>query len=136
VTAPLLIGDRRDAAFDLWSLQHFCSGILLGALLTRLRLASDSLTRLVGICLLLALAWEATELAMEAGWFGASISDWKDGFEHWSNRLAGDPLMVSTGGLIGRLYRRAWKIVLVPASAWLVLNVASPSSMTIQRMLF
>ncbi len=133
---PRLVGDRREAILDLWSLQHFCAGILLGALLVRTSLATLSWRSFLSVILLLALVWEAAELAMEAGWFGAAISTWKDGFEHWSNRLVGDPLMVSTGGLVGRRYAHAWKIVLLPATLWLLVNVASPSSMSIQRLLF
>ena len=133
---PQLVGDRRTAIFDLWSLQHFCAGILLGALLTRTALASAPWRSFLLFSVLLALFWEAAELAMEAGWFGAAISNWKDGFEHWSNRLVGDPLMVSIGSLIGRRYARAWKIVLAPVTIWLLINVTSPSSMYIQRHLF
>ena len=133
---PLLLGDRTEAAFDLWSVQHFCAGILLGALLMRTALASAPWKAFLLFSLAVALVWEATELAMEAGWFGAAISTWKDGFEHWSNRLVGDPLMVTSGGLIGRRYSAAWKIVVAPAGIWLLLNLASPSSMSIQRLLF
>ena len=134
--APLLIGDRTRAAFDLWSLQHFCGGVLLGALLMRTPVGSAPRRHFALFGALLALSWEAAELAMEAGWFGAAISHWKDGFEHWSNRLFGDPLMVTSGCLVARRFGHAWKIVLVPAGIWLLINVTSPSSMTIQRLLF
>jgi hypothetical protein len=134
--APLLIGDRTRAAFDLWSLQHFCGGVLLGALLMRTPVGSAPRRRFALFGALLALSWEAAELAMEAGLFGAAISHWKDGFEHWSNRLFGDPLMVTSGCLVARRFGHAWKIVLVPAGIWLLINVTSPSSMTIQRLLF
>lgn len=134
--APLLIGDRTKAAFDLWSLQHFCAGVLLGALLMRTPVGSAPRRSFALFGALLALSWEAAELAMEAGWFGAAISHWKDGFEHWSNRLFGDPLMVTSGCLVARRFRHAWKIVLPPAGIWLLFNLTSPSSMTIQRLLF
>ena len=134
--APSLIGDRTRAAFDLWSLQHFCAGVVLGAILMRtsVGIAPQRSYALFGA--FLALSWEAAELAMEAGWFGVAISNWKDGFEHWSNRLIGDPLMVTIGCLLARRFRHAWKFVLAPAGVWLLINVTSPSSMTIQRMLF
>lgn len=133
---PLLFGDRRDAMFDLWSLQHFCGGVLIGSILMRTSLASLGTVSFLLLSLLVALSWEAAELAMEAGWFGQAVSDWKDGYEHWGNRLIGDPLMVTTGCLLGRRTALAWKIVVVPAALWLVLNVTSPSSMSIQRELF
>ena len=133
---PLLIGDRTRAAFDLWSLQHFCAGILLGALLMRTPIGSAPRPSFALFGVLLALSWEAAELAMEAGWLGAAISHWKDGFEHWSNRLFGDPLMVTSGCLVARRFHQAWKIVLAPAGIWFLINVTSPTSMTIQRLLF
>jgi hypothetical protein len=122
--------------FDLWSLQHFCGGVLIGSLLLRTPLASLGGRSFLLVSLLVALSWEAAELAMEAGWFGREISTWKDGYEHWGNRLIGDPLMVTTGSMLGRRTSLAWKIVVVPAAVWLVLNVTSPSSMSIQRELF
>ena len=134
--APLPNRGPDRAAFDLWSLQHFCGGVLLGALLMRTPVGSAPRRYLALFGALLALSWEAAELAMEAGLFGAAISHWKDGFEHWSNRLFGDPLMVTSGCVVARRFRHAWKIVLVPAGTGSLINVTSPSSMTIQRLLF
>jgi hypothetical protein len=133
---PSLFGDRRDAIFDLWSVQHFCTGILIGTVLMRTTLTRLPWRSVLLLVLLLALCWELIELLMEGGFFGAAISRWKDGFEHWSNRLVGDPLMVSSGSLVGRRYANAWKVVSAPAAIWLVLNAASPSSMYVQRVLF
>lgn len=84
----------------------------------------------------LALIWEAMELAMEAGWCGQGVAEWKHGFEHWGNRFVGDPLMVTIGGLISRRYKEMWKWILVPAAIWLIANVASPNSMWIQNFIF
>jgi len=134
---PKFVGDRSEATFDLWSLQHFCAGILLGSILLRskfLRLAT--MKELVIVALLIELGWEATELGMEAGLFGQAIANWKDGYEHWSNRLVGDPLMVALGAFVARRFSYAWKIVLLPAAIWLLINVLSPNTMSIQRLLF
>ena len=132
---PALIGDRTVALFDLWSAQHFCAGILAGAVVCRVSPSLDPLRfALLAVCL--ALAWEAAELAMEAGWLGPAVSAWKDGFEHWGNRFVGDPLMVLSGALVARRFGRAWMIVLAPAGLWLAVNVTAPSSMSIQRLLF
>jgi hypothetical protein len=134
---PLLFGDKREAIFDLWSLQHFCSGILIGSLLACVIDASKTAWRKFAlIVLVLALSWEATELAMESGLFGQAIMNWKNGYEHWTNRFVGDPLLVILGGLLTRRYKSAWKWALVPASMWLIVNIASPNSMSIQRLLF
>ncbi len=134
---PVFVGDRSEAIFDLWSLQHFCAGILLGAILLRSKLFCFATWKeMAVVAALFALGWEATELAMEAGLFGETVAGWKDGFEHWNNRLFGDPLMVTSGALIARRFSHAWKIVLVPAAIWLLLNIISPHSMYIQRLLF
>lgn len=135
-TAPFVIGDRTQAMFDLWSLQHFCGGILIGALLARFRPLPSGWRAFALAVGAIALSWEAAELAMEAGVFGAGVSRWKDGFEHWSNRLVGDPLLVVCGALVARRFAYAWKIAMAPASVWLLVNVASPSSMYIQRLIF
>lgn len=134
---PMLIGDRSEAMFDLWSFQHFCSGILIGSLLAYVGVASKlTRQRFVLLILVIALSWEVTELAMESGLFGQAVAHWKRGFEHWSNRFIGDPGLVILGGLLARRFKSAWKWVLVPVSVWLVANIASPDSMSIQQLLF
>jgi hypothetical protein len=134
---PAFVGDRSEAIFDLWSLQHFCAGVLLGAILLRCKfLRLETWKELAVAAALFAFAWEAAELAMEAGLFGQVVASWKDGFEHWSNRLFGDPLTVTSGALIANRFPQAWKIVLLPAVIWLLMNVISPNSMYIQRLLF
>ncbi len=134
---PKLVGDRSEAMFDLWSFQHFCSGILIGSLLAYVGVASKATwQRFVLLMLVLALSWEATELSMEAGLFGQAVSNWKHGFEHWGNRFIGDPLMVTLGGLLARRFKSAWKWALIPASIWFVANITSPDSMSIQHLIF
>jgi len=134
---PMLIGDRSEAIFDLWSFQHFCSGILIGSLLVHIGIAPKATwQKFVLIILVLALGWETAELAMESGLFGQAIANWKHGFEHWGNRFIGDPLMVTLGGLFARRFKSAWKWVLIPASVWLIVNIASPNSMSVQQLLF
>ena len=50
--------------------------------------------------------------------------------------LIGDPARVALGGLFARRCTSAWKFVLVPATAWLIVNIVSPHSMSIQQFLF
>ena len=134
---PKFVGDRREATLDLWWLQHVGACGLLGSILLRSRfLRIASMKELVIVALLIELGWEATELGMEAGLFGHAVANWKDGFEHWSNRLIGDPLMVASGALVARRFPYAWRIVLLPAAIWLLINVLSPNTMYIQRLLF
>ncbi|MFA5130630.1 MAG: hypothetical protein WC477_07025 [Patescibacteria group bacterium] len=132
---PYLMGDRSVAVFDLWSLQHFCAGILLASI--AIRIASLGLWReKLGMILLFEICWEALELSMESGYFGQTIAQWKGGFEHWSNRLIGDPLMVIIGALVAKKFSSAWKIIFIPATLWLLLNISYSSSMHVQHALF
>lgn len=130
---PHLVGDRTEAVFDLWSFQHFCSGILTGTLLlSRL----GQVRKFLLLLLVFALTWEAVELSMEAGLWGEGVAHWKRGFEHWGNRFVGDPAMVYLGGIFARRWPSVWKWVVLPALLWLCLNIFSPSSMSIQEWLF
>ena len=123
--------------FDLWSFQHFGFGILTGSFLAYVGVASIKTWQQFGLfVLLLALDWEATELSMEAGWFGGAIASWKGGYEHWANRFVGDPLMVVLGGMFSRKFKFAWIGALVPVAVWQIINVASPHSMHIQQLVF
>ena len=129
---PLLIGYKDSAVFDLWSVQHFLMGVVTGRII--LQKFKEPLV-FVSAMLFVALAWEGLEILMEAGEMGITISVWKGGFEHWGNRLIGDPLVVTLGGLISRKNHRFWKYALIYCISWLALNVVMPDSMYIQRIL-
>ena len=136
-TWPILFGYRSEAVFDLWSIQHFVSGVFVGSVLIHLKLFSPKqLLKFVSIVFLVALLWELFELFGEIGLFGQAVSDWKLGYEHWANRFVGDILLAVVGSLIAYNYNACWKIVLLPAVVWLVLNVTASDSMAIQRSLF
>lgn len=134
---PLLFGERSNAIFDLWSLQHCMSGVILGALITTIK-PSLKKRRIVFFAYILTVAylWELLELTMELGWFGHSIASWKGGFEHWGNRLMGDPVMVLIGGFISLKLTKVWRWISIPAILWAIVNVAAPHSMYIQRLVF
>lgn len=130
---PTLFGDRSAAIFDLWSFQHFSSGVILGAiLLSYLKQKRE----LIPIVLAAALFWEFVELTMEFGFFSQAVTVWKGGFEHWSNRFIGDPLMMVAGALLAKVFPGAWKVVIIPAAIWFLINILSPDSMHIQHWLF
>lgn len=133
---PQLFGYRQVAMFDLWSFQHLMSGVLIGAILRWLAPnISASKLHFISAVMLITYGWEALELQMELGTFGHSVSQWKVGFEHWSNRLVGDPLLGASGALTARRYQQAWKFVLIPVAIWLTINVLSPTSMEIQKLI-
>ncbi len=136
---PMLFGDRTEATFDLWSIQHFASDVIMGAIvvaynkrpLWRTVRSIDIIYRLF----IIAIWWEFAELMMESGTFGPAIAHWKHGFEHWSNRFVGDPLMVVLGGVVAKKFpstgKWAWALTLV----WLASNILAPHSMWVQEYL-
>ena len=134
--APFLFGYRTDAVFDFWSVQHFLGGILIGTVLLYFySRVLNNLKELIWVVLTIAFGWEIIELAMESGIFGGAIAHWKDGFEHWGNRLIGDPLMFVLGGVVASYIPFSWKLAAAPASLWFIVNVVSPTSMYIQHLL-
>ena len=99
---PEIFGDKSVAIFDLWSIQHFLAGILIGQMITRT--TKDPLL-VVSIAMNLAYFWELHEFFGELGlsmfyyYLPAypELTAWFGGVEHWSNRLLGDPILVSEG---------------------------------------
>ena len=131
---PRLFGNRDIAIFDLWSFWHMCGGILLASSLSgRLRKYPFVL---LSVIIWIAFLWEITEILMEARYFGAGIAHWKGGFEHWANRIIGDPLLAVIGAKIAMRQKNIWRIVFIPTLIWLACNYLSPNSMYIQRLIF
>jgi len=129
---PLLFGYRDHAVFDLWSIHHLLAGIVIGKIVL---FKFKKPVYLVCAVLIVALTWEGLELLMDYGSMGTEISTWKGGFEHWGNRLVGDPLMVTTGGWIARKNHQLWKYALIYCIVWFSINAISPNSMYIQHIL-
>jgi len=129
---PLPFGYRNYAVFDLWSIHHGFAGVVIGKIV--LQKFEKPLTFVCAV-LIVALSWEGLELLMEYGNMGTAISAWKGGYEHWGNRLIGDPLMVMVGGLIARKNHQIWKYALIYCIVWFSLNAISSDSMSIQRVL-
>lgn len=128
-------GHKSSAMFDLWSIQHFLSGIIVSWLIFRL-VAWTSFSNQFGwlfIICCVAYIWEFFEVFMEAGYFGQKIAVWKDGFEHWSNRFISDPLTAVLGAMVFISF--SWIIwpALVFNFTWFILNIRRPHSMEIQN---
>jgi len=129
----VLFGDRRFAFFDLWTVQHFLSGIFLGFVI--LSIKKVQFWKYILLVLLASLLWEMTELLMEYGFLGKSVSDWKFGYELIYNRLIIDPLSVLLGGIVFWYFRRAIYFAMIPLIAWLSINVMSSNSMYVQNVI-
>ncbi|MCX6785099.1 MAG: hypothetical protein NTV81_04200 [Candidatus Komeilibacteria bacterium] len=128
-------GHKSEAMFDLWSVQHFLSGIIVVWLIFQKGPWTgfiDKFGWLLAVCFI-AYLWEFIEIFMEAGYFGKTIAIWKDGFEHWSNRFISDPLTAVLGGIV--YIEFTWIIwpALVLNILWFILNVRRKHSMEIQE---
>ena len=118
---PVFFGDEKIAMFDLWSIQHFLAGVIIGSLLLSPKEETGKIKnwqRIIPFVLFIALTWEALEIYFETG---VIIKTWV-GLEHWSNRIITDPLMALLGGAIGYLIKDSWKIAIVPTIMWLVIK--------------
>lgn len=128
-------GHKSLAIFDLWSIQHFLSGIIASWLIFRL-VAWTSFSNQFGwlftICLV-AYLWEFVEVFIEAGYFGQKAAVWKDGFEHWSNRFISDPLTAVLGAIV--YINFSWTVfpAIVLNIVWFVSNLRRQHSNEIQN---
>ncbi len=97
-------GDKTIALLDVWSFEHFISGITIGGLVLYFtRNKSLSVWHFFGIVLTLAYLWEFFEYQLEVGRSGIErVTYWFQGVEHWANRLGSDPFFVLIGALLGR----------------------------------
>jgi hypothetical protein len=109
----MIFGPKTDAWLDVWSLEHFISGIAISSFCV---LFADKVflkgvedipkvaeTRVYVITILLVeYMWEGAEFYMEAGYTRvAAITYWFQGVEFWGNRLVADPLITWSGGIVG-----------------------------------
>lgn len=137
-----LFGEKTIAWLDVWSVEHFISGISAYGLayglmrwLCRDDRVSERFERHVTFSILLAIAyaWESIEHYLEAGYTGIdTITYWFQGVEFWGNRLITDPLLMVLGGMLAcsrpavllpaRLFSVVWLFVhlfLFPHSMYL-----------------
>ncbi|MCH2038949.1 MAG: hypothetical protein MK137_10210 [Rickettsiales bacterium] len=147
----ILFGDKTVAFLDVWSLEHFVTGICishvsayLGALLFKggashynaAEVSKNPREWLVYI-LLVACIWEVIEFYMEAGYTGIDgVTYWFQGVEFWANRLISDPILVIVGGYLGLkhkklvIYARCFSIV------WLFVHIfVFPHSMYLHELM-
>ena len=142
---PNLFGDRTDSLLDIWVLCHTMFGAVQYGIWSRLvsnrehtnhgytiRVFHDTIClSLISMCI-----WEGLEFSMELGLFGARVAYWKSGIEHWSNRFLADPFFGVLGCLICYRWPRVFWSALVMSIIWEIVQVLSPTSMSIQVWLF
>lgn len=129
----MLIGEKTIAFFDIWSLEHLMTGIILAFILNRI--CSNKKVNILFL-LLISLLWECLEHYLEEGLLGVKIQNWFAGIEYWGNRLIGDNLVMIIGGLIYNKYPKSVYFAGVLSVVFFVLHLFFPSSMDIQNLFF
>lgn len=137
-------GHKTLAWFDVWSIEHFISGITIYGFVSLVVQRTNIGTKIFGynninnslkLLILLAIAyiWEVTEHYLENGTSGIdAITYWFQGVEFWGNRLITDPLLMILGALLviryklfiwpARIFSALWlffHIVIFPHSMYL-----------------
>jgi len=130
----MIWGDKTVAWFDVWSIEHFISGVTAGGLVylifaktlfkdKQLDEVSKNIIAFIAV-MFLAYLWETAEHYMENGTTGVeAVTYWFQGVEFWGNRLITDPLLVGIGGIIGIKYKiLAWP-ARVFSFTWLFVHI-------------
>ena len=131
----MIWGFKTVAAIDIWTLEHFLSGLSLGMLVMSInsklflkyfQIKSDEIKTshfdIVAV-LLLAYIWEVFEHYLEVGLLGETVKFWLQGVEFWANRLIFDPLVT----VLGYYLAKSYPILVNPARAvsllWLIVHI-------------
>lgn len=155
-------GPKTESLFDIWSIEHFISGVTIGSILciilvslfhpeiknhenkVRKKAIKDNINGLhfhyFAIVFLIAYIWEVLEFYMEAGYTGnQKITYWFQGVEFWLNRALTDPLMVALGAWCTlRFYSKtiSWSARVFSAT-WLAFHVfVFPDCMYLQNTMY
>ena len=136
-----LFGHKTHALFDLWSLQHFATGCLLGWGIQTIMVSRneplDTMTLTAWTSLIMiSVVWEIVEWSGEIDSLGSRIAVWKDGLEYWANRCITDVGLVLSGGLLVRRFPTLLLPALLFTLIWVPLNTSQITCMDFQEELF
>ena len=137
----IIWGPKTIALFDVWSIEHFVSGMnlyFLTLLLHRRFAPKGECTTLsvFGWIMAICFAWEALEHYLEIGFVGETVAAWFQGVEFSLNRLITDPALIFIGAWVAMKRPRIELFAKVFSFIWLALHVfVFPDSMYLQRLL-
>lgn len=89
-------GDKTDAMFDIWFLQHTLSGMIISFILLSFPYTSKCSLFIV---ITIAYSWELLEFFLETDSY-VFVMTWMAGLEHPANRFAIDPLAAILGYIL------------------------------------
>ena len=131
----MIWGLKTIAIFDVWTFEHFLSGISIGALAAacnnkifknKLDInGRDIKTRYFDLILVLlaAYSWETVEHYLESGLMGDIIAYWFQGVEFWANRILSDPLITVIGYFIAIKNPKLVNPARIVSLIWLIVHI-------------
>ena len=145
----MIWGIKTIAIFDVWTFEHFLSGLSIGALAvscnmkifkSKLDLDSrDIKTRYFDLIfvLLAAYSWETVEHYLENGLMGDVVAYWFQGVEFWANRIFADPLITVVGYYIAVGNPKLVTPARILSLMWLLVHVfIFPHSMYLHELFY
>lgn len=122
----LLFGDKTLAVFDVWSIEHFVSGMCFGSLIPLvLQARSKKISSQLYFITVFAIAmtWEVLEHYLETGLAGNKVVHWFQGVEFILNRALSDPLLLLLGAYVVRLKPRLALTARLFSLGWLTVHI-------------
>tara|TARA_B100000315_G_C14390738_1_gene501814 strand:+ start:191 stop:631 length:441 start_codon:yes stop_codon:yes gene_type:complete len=131
----MIWGFKTVSILDVWTFEHFLSGISIGALAVRCNMkifknkldldGQDIKTPYFDLIfvLMVAYAWETVEHYLEIGLMGDVVANWFQGVEFWANRIFSDPLITLVGYYIAKGKPKLITPARVVSLIWLLVHV-------------
>jgi hypothetical protein len=124
-------GNKTEAMVDLWTFQHFCTGIIVCYITIAFR---NVIKRPLIIAIAIVISWEFIEIFLEVSsneatmyWFAGVENDW--------NRFLVDPLVTVIGfNFVKQCPQILWPAI-VGCLSFLGVNLMSEDSMALQKWL-
>jgi hypothetical protein len=138
-----LWGLKENAIFDVWTIEHFLSGVSIGTavMIHQKKNLGKIFEKVIGkffhakkikwmniryeiyILLMLAFVWETIEHYLETGLLGETIKYWFYGVEFWPNRLISDPLMLILGYMVAKKFPTMVWPARILSIVWIIFHV-------------
>ena len=131
----MIWGLKTVSIFDVWTIEHFLSGISIGAVAVRCNMkifknkldldSRDIKTRYFDLIFVLLAAYsgDTVEHYMESGLTGDVVAYWFQGVEFWANRILSDPLITVVGYYIAMKNPSLVKPARIVSLIWLIVHV-------------
>lgn len=116
---------KTVALFDVWSIEHFLTGVTVGAVVLYLSCKKPhSHLKFLMAVLAVAYAWEFVEYNLEMGRSGIeAVTYWFQGVEYWPNRLGSDPALVLLGAFVALRFEKVRLPARMTSFTWMGAHV-------------